>query len=634
MAVVFKRVSLSILILLFGSFLSINAGPKDEKDLQLKALEALVAEVKHSYAMFPFKKKSLGVDLNKVLERYRSYILKAQLPEEALGLVDRVKRSHLSRQEAQQILVAFAAEFQDGHFNIIRSSKDKWTLGIHANAVGKKLFVTGTDSRFVHAEAADHSIEPGDEILEVNHKSVHEIAEIRKLYSQTATPRGIYARALESILNVDGRFYLPEKEGETVEILFRKPDGTQYRGIFQWINQKRVDEILDDRRLLEPDSQPQETSNDYYFGKRGVASYFKEGLKALGLPEGSVFDLGAALNSELEEGKEDVDSVTRLEAYVIHHKGKNIGVLRIPSYNGGVEENELAWLERIIPRLENSTDMLILDHLANGGGSNFYSSQFLRFFAKQPMKGLTGTIRLSESMLHEESDWEDNTFRDNFPEDEAMDLRRKRWFEQFYQGNSWVYDVGVHDSQMAYRDDRPAGLVLSKPGKVYTKPVLILNDQRSASNGDMVPAVLQLNDRALVMGERSSGLGGFIFGMRHGVTPLEMTYRCTFCEARRPDGLPIENVGTLPDIMRPVVPSDLNNQFKTYATDALEVAHGLLSGENAPSLQQKVSIFNTLSKKLATKIKEGAKPFDLQIEPWTKSRSCKRLLTHLNRLET
>lgn len=557
-------------------FLSNNlSASTNNTKFYLSSLKSIVADTEYNYAMIPLKKALSIADLSEVSKRYENYMESALLPEEAKKLVPAKDREALSFKEAQQVMIGFAAEFQDGHFNIIRPSNDLLTLGIYGGAIDGKLYVTGLDRTLVTKDVAELNIEAGDEILFLNGKSVQDLAASLTVYSQTGTPEAIYSQALQSVINVDGRFYLTPEEGSTVEVTFRKQNGRVYSGLFHWVNRARINEIIDQSQLLEPQTAPQSNKAEFYYGQRSNSSHLQKGIESLGLPEGSVWDLGDSLNRELDE----TQRVNRISVKLVRFNEKNIGVLRIPSYDGSVEKTELAWLEKMISRLNVFTDILVIDHLANGGGSNFYSSQFLRFFADKPMKGLSANLKLSHQFFHSENDWEDQTFRDNYPENVAMQVRRDKWKNELDKGNPWVRGVGVHDSQMAYRDDRPYGCILAKPGAVYTKPVLLLNDRMSASNGDMVPSILQMNKRATIMGERSSGLGGFVYLIKQAQTPLELTLRSTFAEAYRPDGTPIEGVGTIPDVLRPVVADDLANGFSTYAKDVINTACAILNDE-------------------------------------------------------
>ena len=126
--------------------------------------------------------------------------------------------------------------------------------------------------------------------------------------------------------------------------------------------------------------------------------------------------------------------------------------------------------------------------------------------------------------------------------------------------------------------------MFARNGAAYTKPVLILNDTRSGSGGDFFPAAMQANGRAMIFGETSLGLGGPVYRGQASMPGSEMSMRCTYGMCHRADGLPIENVGIVPDVLRPVTEEDLRGGFSAYAKDALKLAARLAAGATRDEL--------------------------------------------------
>lgn len=74
------------------------------------------------------------------------------------------------------------------------------------------------------------------------------------------------------------------------------------------------------------------------------------------------------------------------------------------------------------------------------------------------------------------------------------------------------------------------------------------------------------------MGETSCGLGGPVYRNTGSMPGSELSFRCTSAYSELANGWPIENIGAVPDIARPVTIADLTDGFKTYAADALNEA--------------------------------------------------------------
>ena len=81
-----------------------------------------------------------------------------------------------------------------------------------------------------------------------------------------------------------------------------------------------------------------------------------------------------------------------------------------------------------------------------------------------------------------------------------------------------------------------------------------------------MPAILQDNHRALVVGTKTAGAGGFLlkteFPNRFGIDILQLTASL----AKRDDQIPIENNGVSPDLCIPFSAADLQFGYKEYIT--------------------------------------------------------------------
>jgi C-terminal processing protease CtpA/Prc len=114
----------------------------------------------------------------------------------------------------------------------------------------------------------------------------------------------------------------------------------------------------------------------------------------------------------------------------------------------------------------------------------------------------------------------------------------------------------------------------------YTKPIILLTDEFSASGGDAFPAMFQDNRRGPVFGMRSMGAGGSVVDWEIGtysegatrVTVSLMNRRAPVVTADNKTAPYVENIGVRPDIPVDYMTRDnLLNGGKTYV-DAFTAA--------------------------------------------------------------
>lgn len=598
------------MLLLACLFLFTNAHALKTKDDQLIALDAIIAELKTHYGMIKFKNKMFGTDLDQLAEKYERLIDEAKTLEEDLGWDPVVERDVLPPEEFRQLMIGMIAELRDGHVIISRQTNESATLGLIAVSVGEKLIVTMLRKDLLVPYSSMKDIQPGDEIIEVDGVSVAEHAKRNLIYMSGGTFSDRYQTAMLTIVNNFHAMQRPKVEGETALVKFRR-DGKEFSARLRWVYRHDYNMLLArfPNHLRDPLQKMNMEEVPVPYGVRGtVRTYFKTGLLKTEAAD-SLVDIGASLNVEITRNKEEsskaqheansayvkpelkgLSPVSRLQFYMVRHGGKNIGVLRIPSYSpqGGMAavKAEYQWLAQALKKAEKMVDVLVIDQLSNTGGYVYYGSRLLSLFASgdHPMQTVLADYKMNITMLSNmKPNIEKDPIDDSSPVYAELKLHERYYNElkrRFENGEEWTGLGPSFDLSLPQFAEKPGEIFAAKEG-VFSKPILLLNDRMSGSGGDFFPAQMQANKRAVIMGDTSCGLGGPVYRNTESMPGSEMSFRCTYGYAELPDGWPIENIGVVPDRYREVRVSDLKDGFKAYATEVLNTAVGLLDSAKA-----------------------------------------------------
>jgi len=116
--------------------------------------------------------------------------------------------------------------------------------------------------------------------------------------------------------------------------------------------------------------------------------------------------------------------------------------------------------------------------------------------------------------------------------------------------------------------DRNEKTIFASPGKSTDLPVVIIQDESSASGSELLAAALQENGRAVVVGEPSFGKGtvNHVRELSNGGAVYVSIARWL-----TPDRNQIESRGVIPDIERKFTMEDIDAQKDVQAGEAIEI---------------------------------------------------------------
>lgn len=258
-------------------------------------------------------------------------------------------------------------------------------------------------------------------------------------------------------------------------------------------------------------------------------------------------------------------------AYLYEHKNRTIGYIRIPHYLG--DEKETEEFQTLITFLQQESDALIIDQVNNPGGSVFYLYSLASMLTDRPLSTPKHRIAITqkEVIFALEAMPEFKSIRSD---DEAMSVIGDTLdgnpvtyqMAQFFL-NYFRFIIGEWNSGNIFTGATYLwGIDHINPHGTcnYTKPILVLVNSLDFSGGDFFPAIMQDNHRALIMGSRTAGAGGFVLGSEFpNLLGIEYIHY-TGSMAERDDKIPIENSGVTPDIEYQITTADLQHNYVHY----------------------------------------------------------------------
>jgi Peptidase family S41/PDZ domain len=230
--------------------------------------------------------------------------------------------------------------------------------------------------------------------------------------------------------------------------------------------------------------------------------------------------------------------------------GVRAGFLRIPTMSPPSTAIALAQLDRAMAVFGATTDGLVVDVTRNPGGLVSFVEAVSQRLIPTPFTTIGFEIRATAAWL--------SSF--------AAQLTNARLNPSTPPAILANLEANFNEVLSAFNENRgrSAPVSLNSTGSLqlqpvagaYTKPILMLTDEFSASGGDMLPAIFQSNHRGPVLGWRTMGAGGSVVGYS-GPAFTESFFRITVSLMNRlhvvntPDFPPapyIENIGVRPDI--------------------------------------------------------------------------------------
>lgn len=519
--------------LLVSSVLSLSAQARTlSAEEKLSDLDQLASIMRAGYGPLRYKEEALGIRLEDKLAEFKKEALQTQ-----------------TNGQYYYAIVRFVASFQDSHFSA-------W---IPTNVVSELPFSTDLVQGKVLIDQIDRSRLPestfpfvrGDEVVAIDGTPVAQIVDELAKYTgngfdQTARRRAsmmLSWRPARTVPAPEGVAQVTIRHGqsailETVALTWKKT-GQPLDEADGWASTFRV-------RPRTRSSHPfdQVSTKDVWidFAERKWERSFRcSGDTRIDIPKEATIIM-----------------MSPFVAYYHPTAKGNVGYLRIPHYSPeneitGADEYALRFsqYEYAVAELEKNTVGLIIDQDHNCGGSVNYLHQVASLFINENFSPMIFRLLATKEQYLDIKSWTDETDSHTL-EHQFLQKTLDTLYASWKAGSFMTDKVPL------------AGEEFIHPHSVrYTKPIVMLIDEMSGSGGDAFPALLQGAGRAKLLGTRTMGAGGHV----QEQPPLafsRVNFRMTKSLFFRPDGVPVENNGTLPDIPYEITRDDFMYGYKGY----------------------------------------------------------------------
>jgi hypothetical protein len=263
---------------------------------------------------------------------------------------------------------------------------------------------------------------------------------------------------------------------------------------------------------------------------------------AASLPSSFVQRLGRTANDPFYSG-------------VFEASGKKVGFLRIPTFAPPIGSAAAASaFEKEIAYFQTNTDGLIIDVMRNGGGNGSYTNQLLSLVMPSKWRSIAFEVRATSDWVASFSSGLEAAKAQGAPQN-IIDLMQGIK-DELVAANGALHGrtkpIPVDDVTI----DRDPATDAKGSVIAYTKPIMVLADEMSASAAEVFAASIQDNARGPLFGWRTMGAGGNVEGWASGsyslgfitVTESLMNRKAAVNTPEYPSAPYVENIGVRPDI--------------------------------------------------------------------------------------
>jgi C-terminal processing protease CtpA/Prc len=535
-----KLIKIFILIFSFSSYAS--AGIPLTTQEKLLDFNVAVNQFKDYYAPLEYKEKRLGVDYKNLFKKLRSEV-----------------RGSKSDHEFYQVLGKLVRIFDDGHVSVSIPGMNRYSLPFTLDYFDGHYVVVNVDKGF----SDETGVSFGDQLLSIDGISPDEASAKTLQYTSLGYERA--NKRLGAFKITHRNYAIPQSR--RVYLKFKRySDGAEYNITTFWSISHGTPKFLGTKKRSHSPPFDMISRSAHAgileFGGSTPFFYTEEVQNTFGFTK-----VEASKQQWYAAGGEG--SPHNIFALLYRYSGKNILIIRVPTYNIGDVKRAVKTYEVLLKTYAHTADVLVIDQTHNPGGSVKYVEELSRLFLKKPGPSFAFAPRADRAWLR--------SFSSIWADPGVSELDRT-YFENIY------FDV---DEAQRRGDFLAAPMAISRRTTVITentawnKPILLLIDELCGSGGDGFPMIMKGNGVASLFGHRTSGMGGnvdSIGSLPNTGASFKLT-RSLFYLSTPDDSIPdraiIVNNGVEPHIKRDYGIDDFYNRYVEYVRDFSDAAVNL-----------------------------------------------------------
>jgi len=465
---------------------------------KVQDFQQLVALYAKQYAPYEWKRDGLGFDLLSTG-----------------AWMDRVRRSR-DDFEFLDLCTEYVTSLRDAHSQFFVPSNFSADSGLFLDFYDGKVLVDSVDRSLLPASA--YPIQVGDELVSVDGKTPAELLPELLKFVSSGNSRAARRSALDLLVyRAQSTYPRAPQTPNRSQFVFRRRDGGLETHSIRWFKDGEPLTAIGPvpPPYLDPAGPPPsaetietELAPRPYRGMPELRKAKVQNLRAvrgIGVVQ-PLFTMPAGFQRRLGGARDLIYSGT----YVA--EGRRLGFLRVGSmgdpFNPFAASQMLSQIITEIAYFERNTDGLIVDVMRNPGGDVCFAQDFASLLTTSRFLMPGGEIRATREWIFR---WENM----------ILDY-------EFSGADTWMTDIltaMLGDIRGAYSENRGRTGALplcdlaleveparNRSGALlgYTKPVMLLVDDFTASAAEMFASAIQDNQRGIVFGMPTMGAGGTV----------------------------------------------------------------------------------------------------------------------------